>query len=227
MISTTTLKRDDSLRDRALRILRQAIVSGEIQAGEIYSATGLARRLEVSVSPVREAMLTLVNAGIMEPVRNRGFRVAELRQGDLDEILELRVLLEIPAMRALASVDLSDERSRLEDLVRANEVCADAGDVNQFLATDRAFHLCLIEHYGNQRLADTVANLRDQTRLYGLKDTNIHTLAAAAAEHRAILEALLGHDEEKVGTLLSAHLDHIRREWASAPKADTDTRPRQ
>lgn len=62
----------------------------------------------------------------MESVRNRGFRVPELGQGDLDEIFELRVLLEVPAVRALASVDLSDERAHLEDLVRATEVSADA-----------------------------------------------------------------------------------------------------
>ncbi|WP_109471642.1 GntR family transcriptional regulator [Ornithinimicrobium cavernae] len=220
MISTTALERDDSLRDKALRILRQAIVSGEIQAGELYSATALARRLQVSVSPVREAMLTLVNAGIMEPVRNRGFRVAELGESDLDEIFELRVLLEVPAVQALAATDLSGERERLEELVRATEESARDGDVTRFLATDREFHLALIEQHGNGRLTDWVANLRDQTRLYGLKDSHSHPLVEAAAEHRAILEAILEGEGEQVGQLLTSHLSHIRNEWASGPGQD-------
>lgn len=218
LISTTAIARDDSLRDKALRILRQAIVSGEIRAGELYSATALARRLGVSVSPVREAMLTLVNAGIMEPVRNRGFRVAELSQGDLDEIFELRLFLEVPVVQSLAAIDLTGEQARLDDLVRATEVSAAAGDVNSFLATDREFHLALIELHGNGRLASTVANLRDQTRLYGLKDTNTHTLSTAAAEHREILEALLAGDADRVGNVLTRHLNHIRKEWAASPQ---------
>lgn len=217
MISTTAIERDDSIRDKALRILRQAIVSGEIRSGELYSATALARRLGVSVSPVREAMLTLVNAGIMEPVRNRGFRVAELSQDDLDEIFELRVFLEVPVVQSLAATDLTGAQDRLDELVRATEVSAADGDVNSFLAADREFHLTLIELHGNGRLASTVANLRDQTRLYGLKDTNAHTLTEAAAEHRTILEALLAGDADRVGTVLTTHLDHVRKEWAAPP----------
>lgn len=215
MISTTALERDDSLRDRALRVLRQAIVSGEIQAGELYSATALARRLGVSVSPVREAMLTLVNAGMMEPVRNRGFRVTELSPEDLDEIFELRLLLEVPAVKALATTDLTEQRSILDELVRATEESAADGDVNRFLAADREFHLALIELHGNRRLVDAVANLRDQTRLYGLHDTTPTMLLAAAREHRIILGTLLSGDADKVETELAAHLFHVRHEWAT------------
>lgn len=219
MISMTTLEREGSLRDKALQILRQAIVSGEIESGELYSATAMARRLGVSVSPVREAMLTLVNAGIMEPVRNRGFRVTELSPADLDEIFELRLLLEVPAVKALASTDLTHEKARLEALMHATEVSAAAGEVNHFLAADREFHLALIELHGNHRLVDTVANLRDQTRLYGLHDTTPAMLTAAAAEHRAILDSLLSGDAEKLEQELATHLSHVRHEWARPPEA--------
>lgn len=210
----TTLERGESLRDKALGVLRQAIVSGDVRNGELYSATALARRLGVSVSPVREAMLTLVNEGILEPVRNRGFRVVELDPDDLDEIFELRLLLEVPAVQALTQQGLGAERERLEELVRATEESADAGDVNTFLATDRDYHLALLELHGNSRLVEMVANLRDQTRLYGLRETHNHTLIEAAAEHRAILEAILAGRHEEVGDLLTLHLGHIRKEWA-------------
>lgn len=218
MFSTEILERDDSLREKALRILRQAIVSGEIQAGELYSAAALARRLGVSVSPVREAMLTLVNDGIMEPVRNRGFRVAALGGRDLDEIFELRLLLEVPAVRSLVTTDLSNERERLDELVRATEITAEQRDLTSFLAADREFHLALMDLHGNRRLGQWVANLRDQTRLYGLRESDSHTLAAAAAEHRAILDAILERDAKVVDRVLSAHLGHVRNEWAADPQ---------
>lgn len=215
MISTTAITPGDSIRDKALRILRQGIVSGEIRTGEIYSATALARQLGVSVSPVREAMLTLVNTGIMEPVRNRGFRVLELSTSDLDEILEIRLFLEVPALQALATTDLSAKRERIEELVRATQKSAADCDINDFLAADREFHLDLLMMHGNKRLATTVANLRDQTRLYGLQNTDANTLSIAAEEHRGITDALLAGDANTVGALLTAHLGHVRKEWAT------------
>lgn len=216
-VSTDAIKRDESLRDKALRILRQGVVSGEIRQGELYSATALARRLRVSVSPVREAMLTLVNAGIMEAVRNRGFRVAELRPEDLDEIFEMRMLLEVPIAKELASHDLRGATDRIDELVRATEQTATTRDVNAFLAADREFHLTLFELHGNRRLRDVVADLRDQTRLYGLIETATHTLTAAAGEHRAIMEALLAGNGDRVSELLTVHLSHVRNEWAANP----------
>lgn len=222
-MGASALQRGESLRDKALAILRQAVVSGEIHHGQLYSATALARRLGVSVSPVREAMLTLVNEGILEPVRNRGFRVAELRPEDLDEIFEMRLLLEVPAVQALADLDLRAHGQRLEELVRATEVSAGSGDVNTFVATDREFHLGLIELHGNRRLLETVANLRDQTRLYGLHESRRHTLTEAAAEHRAILDAVLDRRPEAVRELLTLHLGHTRHEWAArSPRTSDD-----
>src|SRR5215475_15648826 len=91
-----------NLRDQALAVLKLRLVSGDLAPGEIYSAASLAAQLGVSASPIREAMLTLVNQGLMEAVRNRGFRVVPLDDNDRREIYEMRVLLEIPATAALA-----------------------------------------------------------------------------------------------------------------------------
>ncbi|SMY04350.1 DNA-binding transcriptional regulator, GntR family [Brevibacterium aurantiacum] len=216
LLSSGTLERSESLRDKALRIVRQAIVAGEITSGEVCSATGLARELGVSVSPVREAMLTLVNEGIMEPVRNKGFRVVELSAEDLDEIFELRLLLEVPSVRTLATLDLNRDSDRLRELAIATEVSAQEGDVTNFLSADRDFHLALIELHGNRRLHDWVAALRDQTRLYGLHQPNPETLRKAADEHRKILDAVLEGNGEAAEHLLTAHLGHTRSDWANS-----------
>ena len=93
MLTTTATLKQPSLRDQALRVIREGMVSGELEPGGIYSATALATQLGVSASPVREAMLTLVNQGLMEAVRNRGFRVLPLDDEDRREIYEMRCLL--------------------------------------------------------------------------------------------------------------------------------------
>ena len=63
------------MRVQARDMIRTGILTGELGGGELYSSRGLAERLGVSATPVREALLALVNEGLMEPVRNRGFRV--------------------------------------------------------------------------------------------------------------------------------------------------------
>ncbi len=210
-----TALRRVSLREQALDVVRQALVSGEIKPGDIYSAAALAERLGVSNSPVREAMLTLVHEGLLEAVPNRGFRVVPLSDADLDEVYQLRLLLEVPAMVQLAERGIAAERERLTGLAEEIERAAAARDVIRFLETDRAFHLELLALQGNRRLVSIVANLRDQTRLYGLKMlAQQDKLGASAAEHRRLLSAIDAGDTELVSQLTRAHLEHTRHEWA-------------
>lgn len=218
-LNTNGLARSESLRDGALRILRNAIVSGEIRTGELYSATALARQLGISASPVREAMLTLVNDGILEAVRNRGFRIVPLDDRDLDEIVDLRVMLEVPAVRRLADADITDSLPRLHQLATSIEDAGARGDIDGFLAADREFHLSLLSLTQNGRLVELVARLRDQTRLYGLNAlADRGLLDATAAEHHRILDALRDGDGTAVERLMTDHLAHIKREWAVGPE---------
>src|SRR5690606_2127387 len=91
-----------SLRSRVAEALRAALIAGEMRPGEVYSAPALAQRFGVSATPVREAVLDLVRQGLVETVRNKGFRVRELSEQDLDEITQLRELLEIPTVARVA-----------------------------------------------------------------------------------------------------------------------------
>src|SRR6516162_9889095 len=97
VLGTTSLERT-SLRDRALTAIKQALITGQIVPGVVYSAASLAAELGVSNSPVREAMLALVDDGLMEAVPNRGYRAVALSPGDMAEIAQLRVFLEVPAV---------------------------------------------------------------------------------------------------------------------------------
>ncbi|MGW7538594.1 GntR family transcriptional regulator [Amycolatopsis sp. NPDC054798] len=205
-----------NLREQVLEVVRQAMVSGEIRPGDIYSAAALASRLGVSSSPVREAMLTLVNEGLMEPVRNRGYRVVAMSEQDLDEIYELRQLLEVPATLSAGAKAQRADLDRLDSLAEAIEDAAEAGDVARFLDADRRFHLELLALGGNRRLVDSIAGLRNQTRLYGLeKLAEGRRLTGAAREHRDILAAIAARDWDGLKDLVHAHLRHTRADWAA------------
>jgi DNA-binding GntR family transcriptional regulator len=210
-----------SLRDQVLEVVRHAVVSGELRPGDIYSASALATRLGVSGSPVREAMLTLMHQGLMEPVRNRGFRVVPISEHDLDEVYEMRVLLEIPGtLKAAAHID-ADGRDHLRETAVTIETAAEDGDIVRFLDADRQFHLDLLSHGNNKRLVDAVATLRDQTRLFGLeKLSESGVLVYSAREHRDILTAIDERDMANLEEILHTHLRHIRSDWAEgSPKA--------
>lgn len=211
-----------SLRDQALDTLRQAIVTGEIRPGELHSAASVAKRLEVSVSPVREAMLTLVNEGILEPVRNRGFRVIEISADDLADVIELRRWLEVPALTELASQpkELMAAMPALRELCTEIERLAKVGDAVAFLAHDREFHLHLIALHGNRRLVESVAVLRDQTRLYGMPGlAHAGALEEAAQEQRQVLDALEAGQPERVRELMQRHLSRITSGWTTEQPA--------
>ncbi|MEV0264969.1 GntR family transcriptional regulator [Streptomyces sp. NPDC050617] len=203
-----------SLREQCLAVIRQALVSGEIRSGDIYSAAALAAKLGVSSSPVREAMLTLVNQGLLEPVRNRGFRVVAMSDDDLDEIYDMRLLLEVPATLRAARRARPADLDELSALAAEIESAARDGDVAAFLDADRRFHLTLLALSGNHRLTATIANLRDQTRLYGLENLAERGLLPAwADEHRELLSAIAAADEPRLETLIRHHLRHVRGEW--------------
>lgn len=206
-----------SLRDQVLAVLRQRLVSGELQPGEIYSAQAVAAELGVSGSPVREAMLTLVNQGLMAPVRNRGFMVVAMSDKDRGDVFEMRLWLEVPAMEKLA---LNNDglcrqsghfRALAEDIIHA----AQDGDVVTFLDSDRQFHVGLTDLLENERLTATVSELRDRTRLYGLERLKKQgTLVDSAEEHVHILDALVAGDVDKVRQLMTSHIGHVLGKWA-------------
>ena len=93
-----------SLRERIRETLGAAIVSGELAPGTMVTVPVLAAEFEVSATPVREAMLDLEQRGFVQSVANKGFRVTEVSQRDLQEIIEVRTLLEAPIMAALSRV---------------------------------------------------------------------------------------------------------------------------
>ena len=204
-----------SLREQALSAIRAGIVLGEIRAGLIYSAPSLALRLGVSATPVREAMLDLVSDGIVMAVRNKGFRVVELTDHDLDEIFQLRLLLEVPSLGEIAGkLDTRAIQAAEKDIL-AMQDAMNAVDLKRFVEADLRFHLGLLRQVGNGRLVEMVDRLRERARLYGLSRLlEEGELAETTAEHRRILDALIAGDRRLVEGLMRKHLKHTRGVWA-------------
>ncbi|XBS71480.1 GntR family transcriptional regulator [Acerihabitans sp. KWT182] len=211
------LLKQSNLRDQALSILKLRLISGDLAPGKIYSASALAEELGVSNSPVREAMLTLVNHGLMETVRNRGFRVVHFSDKERQNVYDLRILLEVPSMVKLAR--LSERvRPRKEEFahIAADMVnFAKEGNIAGYLEMDHRFHLELLAILENEQLVAIVENLRAQSRQYGLKALRgSGGLVKSAEEHQPILDAIVAGDTELTSRLMTSHLNHFMSDWA-------------
>ncbi|MTD14156.1 FCD domain-containing protein [Nakamurella sp. YIM 132087] len=206
-----------SLRDQALSVLRQRLVTGELRPGTIYSVTVLANELGVSNSPVREAMLELQNQGLVEAVRNRGFVVVNLSRQEREDVLEVRMMLEVPAMSRLAGrPELLAAYDRYSEIAQEILDSAREGDVLAFLDADRRFHLGLLGLLGNHQLVDVVGLLRDRTRLFGAAGD----ILRSAEEHLDLLRALKRGDAGTTTAVMTAHLHHVLGEWSGDQPQD-------
>lgn len=207
----------ERLRDQVAHALRAALVSGELRPGEVYSAPGLAEDFGISATPVREAMLDLAREGLVEPVRNKGFRVTEVNERDLDQYTEIRALIEVPVIgritRSAARENLEALRPVAEDIVRA----AREHDLIGYLEADRQFHLSLLALAGNDRLVETVGDLRKRSRLYGLNTLDERDqLIPSAEEHIELLDLMVAGDAKGAETCMARHLGHVRSLWAKS-----------
>lgn len=207
-----------SLASRVGESLSDAIISGEIPPGTLVSVPTLAARFQVSATPVREAMLDLEQRGFVASVRNKGFRVTEVSEQDLREIVELRQLLEAPTMRELAAHFPMDELPGWRSLADAVVQHAEQADLAGFIESDREFHLGLLALHGNGRLVAAVRELRLQTRMVNLAHmTHSRELSVAAREHHEMLDLLEQREGEALERLTVRHLGHVIGWWSGGP----------
>ncbi|QCU79639.1 GntR family transcriptional regulator (plasmid) [Citricoccus sp. SGAir0253] len=209
-----------NLREEVTAAIRAALVTGQMQPGQLYSAPKLAEQFGVSATPVREALLDLVTEGHFEVARNKGFRVRRLNASELDELAEIRLYLEPPAMAAVAQAAASTPevastitalRPLAEEIVRF----AQTGDLLAYIEADTQFHAEFLTIHGNAQLVELVRDLRTRSRLFGLESLFASgALSTLAEEHVRMVElGAQGHAEE-LAALTRQHIGHVREEWA-------------
>lgn len=197
-----------SVRGQILDALRTALVTGELLPGEVYSAPALGERFGVSATPVREAMQQLALEGAVEVVPNRGFRVVERGVRELAELAEVRALIEVPVMLRLARSVPVERWAELRPVAEASVRAASSGCRATYAEADRTFHRAVLSLSGNEQLVQIAEDLhrRSQWPLVGGSAARGRAdLIADAAEHTALLDALVARDLDVVRGLVGGH----------------------
>jgi DNA-binding GntR family transcriptional regulator len=193
-------------QQHAVEWLRAAIVAGELVPGQRVAQEAVAARSGVSLIPVREALRILEGEGQVSYFPRRGYFVTELRIDDLEEIYELRQVLEERAVRR-AVPRLGDEvLERMGDAARACSRAAAAGAVAEELAENRRFHFALFEAAGRPHAVRVIRSLWDATEAYrALYYNSPDERTAADDAHERILAAARARDADALVSELDAH----------------------
>ncbi|MEU6788059.1 GntR family transcriptional regulator [Nonomuraea angiospora] len=196
-----------SLAEQVISEVRRAVHTGAMVPGRLYSVYQVAEQLNVSRSPVREAMLRLAEAGLVQVERNRGFRVVLPHPREIVEIFGVRLALELPAARRAARGDAAGLGAALRATMEEMAAAVEAADEALFFQLDQALHDRLLVAAGNGRARAIVGGLRDTMRILGTStDDRSRTLRQVHEEHEPIVAAVAAADAEGAVRAMRAHL---------------------
>ncbi len=195
------------LREVVFKTLRNAIIRGELRPGERLMEEKLAKNLEVSRTPVREAIRMLELEGLVVMLPRKGAEVARITVEDLEEALEVRMAIEDLAVR-LASLRIDEEgKEKLKKAAEAFDAALEQKDVVKIVEKDERFHDVIFEATKNRRLVSLAHSLREQVYRYRyeyVKDFSTHD--KLSREHSRIMEAILDGDVVKAQQSMRGHI---------------------
>lgn len=214
------------LADRVTEQLRHAILTQEFRPGDRLAAEALAERYAVSATPVRESFARLAGEGLVTPLPQRGVRVSEISVVDMEEIYELRLLLEPMAISRSVAAHTEEWAHRLEQLFERMSEAAGAGPSTLTVAEYTAYEEIHVEFHREtmsrcashwlRRVTDT---LLDHSRRFRQVSLALRDDSEIAEEHANILHACLDGDPEAAADRHRYHLERTQdaiRRWATA-----------
>jgi DNA-binding GntR family transcriptional regulator len=194
----------------ATAMLRDLILAGSLAAGTKLGEAELATRLDVSRTPVREALSRLAAEGLVEIVPNRGARVTRWTDDDLEQIFELRLRLEpyavglaVPRLSAVDTDELDDLAQRMLKLGKPGR----SQDLDGIVQLNRQFHRTLITKAANPTLASSLLAVTHAS----VVNQNFHNyspeaLARSLSHHVEIVAAARAGNAEWANSVMRSHL---------------------
>jgi len=203
------IERPNLVREAAYERLKRRILEGVLQPGARLSEPALAGALGVSRTPVREALQRLAQEGLVELRPGKGARVRVLSPREVEEVYEVRALIEgEAAARAAARCDAAGVR-RLEAALDALEA-AGPTDYAAQIAADERFHALLVAAGGNRVLEQVFHDLDAALALTRQFSRDLNQSPETRAQHRAIVAAIRTGDAAAARAAAEAHVEAFK-----------------
>lgn len=200
-----------TIRGQVYQILRDEICSGKYAPGTRLQEQELAERIGVSRSPVREALKTLAGDGLLIEVPNKGVFTKTFTDRDIDEIFDMRLMLETYSIHRCSGSLTSARIQQLFDVLAQLEKTHTAGDLGTYVEFDETFHRLLVEMSENslvQLTYERVRSMNQQFRVLSLSSQK--RFDESLTEHSQIAEALAVRDLNGAERVLRTHLELAR-----------------
>jgi DNA-binding GntR family transcriptional regulator len=201
----------NSLHDEVAATLREEIFGGVLAPGAFIDEASVCERLQISRTPLREALKVLTAEGLLRHEPRRGCFVAEVTQRDLDEIFPVIALLEGRCAWEAARNASDDDLTALEALHDRLAKQARARRINDYYATNFAIHEAIIMLADNRWLAQVIGDLRKILKL--ARQQQLHApgrLEQSLSEHLAVFAALKARDSDGAEAAMRTHLNRQR-----------------
>lgn len=213
-----------SRTDLVAESVRDAILSGELGPGETLVERRLSELLGVSKTPVREALIGLAHTGLVTVAPNRGITVRRLTVEDLQQVYEVRMLLEPWAVRATARAGAAEATQEAQEALNEAAGLLGSAERSRLSVVNRRFHRALYARCGNDLVVSQLDGLQDLTALgaANLLWDRWPTWREEFVEHAEILSAVCGGDESKAESLLRQHIQQSVSKLTEARDADLD-----
>lgn len=220
---TGAIIRRRGLRDDVYERILQLLLGGEITPGARLAIDSIARQLDVSPTPVREALALLERTGLVTREALKGYRAAPpLGLAQLSELFDARLMLETTAARLATPADeemlvrlrAAQEAHRAageRSIVALNAGNRDLALITDYFAKDVAFHRVILDRSGNRYIEEMSDTLAAQLhRMRQLVPHGVTDVREAIVEHEAIVTAFAGSDPDAPERAMRAHIEGVR-----------------
>ena len=205
------------LTDRAYERIKHDVITCVLAPGAEISEPQLCLHYRLGSAPVRMALLRLAHDGLVRAIPRRGYRISAVTLKDIQDIFELRLMLE-PVAARMAAGKIDSRRARALEVATNTSYQPDsAQSIADFLEANKAFHLAIVETTGNVRLSAMIGQLHDQmTRLLHLGLGLRNRSREMQMEQRALLKALVRGHGDSAEQLAREHIEAARSMVLSA-----------
>lgn len=206
------INKPEPLAKTAYKALRQSILNNELTSGVIYNERSLAADLGISRTPVREALVELASKRLVKFLPQKGVVVNSFSKKDVDNAFEIRMALEVFAIKKICRKIKDQDLSLLKKYFNDLENAARLKDGSMFMVADKNFHIRVVRLTENSYLIDMMEDVRDVMHLMGIKALRVEgRMQEVVKEHQGILKAVEKGDALKAAEQMERHLENSRK----------------
>ena len=207
--------------ERVYHIIKDAVIHRQFTPGVWIKQEQISQAIGISRTTVRPVLARLQSEGLIEARPRKGFRVVEFSQEELDDLFEVREMLETAFFtRSAQAIPKEELQTTLTSLENAEQKMKEAepgselwdSRLREYLELDRAFHDRLIEASGNKQWRQIYLNTRNKIEIIGYQASYIpEQLSNAIDQHSRIIKALLKQDFKNAELIMREHIRNVRR----------------